>query len=101
MTEAEWLGCTDPTPMLAGHPMEMLYGKSILSRQCLDRRIESKEIMVKEVGTWEQDRNEAARESTGGSLQPTPGLSSSDFIPHSRHDRALGASLFSVGRLLS
>ncbi len=32
---------------------------SILSRQCLDRRIESKEVMEQEVATWEQDRNEA------------------------------------------
>jgi DDE superfamily endonuclease len=31
---------------------------SILSRQCLDRRIESQEIMVQETTTWEQDRNE-------------------------------------------
>jgi hypothetical protein len=31
---------------------------SILSRQCLNRRIESKETMVQEVATWEQDRNE-------------------------------------------
>ena len=30
---------------------------SILSRQCLDRRIESQEIMVQETTTWEQDRN--------------------------------------------
>lgn len=30
---------------------------SILSRQCLDRRIDCKEIMIREVGTWEQDRN--------------------------------------------
>jgi hypothetical protein len=31
---------------------------SIMSRQCLDRRIESQEIMVQETTTWEQDRNE-------------------------------------------
>lgn len=31
---------------------------SILSRQCLDRRIESQEIMVQETTTWELDRNE-------------------------------------------
>jgi hypothetical protein len=30
---------------------------SILSRQCLDRRIDCKEIMVRDVATWEQDRN--------------------------------------------
>jgi hypothetical protein len=30
---------------------------SILSRQCLDRRIDCKEIMVREVATWERDRN--------------------------------------------
>jgi hypothetical protein len=32
---------------------------SVLSRQCLDRRIESKEEMEREVTTWERDRNEA------------------------------------------
>lgn len=31
---------------------------SILSRQCLDRRIESQEIMVKETTVWEHNRNE-------------------------------------------
>jgi hypothetical protein len=31
---------------------------SIPSRQCLDRRIESQEIMVQETTTWEQNRNE-------------------------------------------
>jgi len=30
---------------------------SILSRQCLDRRIDCKEIMTSEVAAWEQDRN--------------------------------------------
>ncbi len=32
---------------------------SILSRQCLDRRIESKETMEREITTWEKNRNEA------------------------------------------
>lgn len=32
---------------------------SVLSRQCLDRRIESKELMEKEVSTWEENRNQA------------------------------------------
>ena len=31
---------------------------SVLSRQCLDRRIESSEEMGREVGAWEEDRNE-------------------------------------------
>lgn len=30
---------------------------SILSRQCLDRRIESKDILTREVATWAHDRN--------------------------------------------
>ena len=30
---------------------------SILSRQCLDRRIDCKEIMIREVAVWEEDRN--------------------------------------------
>lgn len=32
---------------------------SVLSRQCLDRRIESKELIEKEVSTWEENRNQA------------------------------------------
>jgi hypothetical protein len=32
---------------------------SVLSRQCLDRRIESKDIMTHEVAAWEKDRNQA------------------------------------------
>jgi hypothetical protein len=31
---------------------------SVLSRQCLDRRIESAGILRREVGAWEEDRNE-------------------------------------------
>lgn len=31
---------------------------SVLSRQCLDRRIEDKEILTEEVAAWEQRRNE-------------------------------------------
>lgn len=30
---------------------------SVLSRQCLDRRIDCKETMTSEVTTWEQTRN--------------------------------------------
>jgi hypothetical protein len=32
---------------------------SVLSRQCLDRRIESKDKMTQEVASWEQERNQA------------------------------------------
>jgi hypothetical protein len=31
---------------------------SVLSRQCLDRRIESSEILRREVAAWEEERNE-------------------------------------------
>jgi hypothetical protein len=31
---------------------------SVLERQCLGGRIESKEVMTQEVGTWQDDRNE-------------------------------------------
>jgi len=31
---------------------------SILARQCLDRRIDSQEILTREVATWERDRNQ-------------------------------------------
>jgi hypothetical protein len=30
---------------------------SVLSRQCLHRRIDSKDVMDQEIATWEQDRN--------------------------------------------
>ena len=32
---------------------------SVLSRQCLDRRIDSKDLMTQEIATWERDRNAA------------------------------------------
>jgi hypothetical protein len=32
---------------------------SVLSRQCLDRRIDSKDVMDQEIATWESDRNTA------------------------------------------
>jgi hypothetical protein len=32
------------------------YG-SVLSRQCLDRRIPDKQALIEEVAAWEQDRN--------------------------------------------
>ena len=32
---------------------------SVLSRQCLDRRIDSKGVMAQEIATWERDRNAA------------------------------------------
>jgi hypothetical protein len=31
---------------------------SVLARQCLDRRIESAEVLRREVAAWEADRNE-------------------------------------------
>ena len=31
---------------------------SVLARQCLDRRIESAELLRREVEAWEEDRNE-------------------------------------------
>jgi hypothetical protein len=36
---------------------------SILSRQCLDRRIESREELKQEVAAWEEDRNERGVET--------------------------------------
>jgi len=35
---------------------------SVLARQCLDRRIESAEILRREVAAWEEDRNERMEE---------------------------------------
>jgi hypothetical protein len=32
---------------------------SVLSRQCLDRRIDNKDVMTQEIAVWERDRNEA------------------------------------------
>ena len=31
---------------------------SVLTRQCLDRRIESAEVLRREVAAWEEERNE-------------------------------------------
>jgi DDE superfamily endonuclease len=36
---------------------------SALSRQCLDRRIDSKEVMEQEIAVWEQSRNDACTRS--------------------------------------
>ena len=33
-------------------------GLSVLSRQCLDRRIEDRATLEREIGAWEADRNE-------------------------------------------
>jgi hypothetical protein len=30
---------------------------SVLSRQCLDRRIPNKQVLIEEVAAWEEDRN--------------------------------------------
>jgi hypothetical protein len=38
---------------------------SALSRQCLDRRIQSKELMEKEVSTWEENRNQTCSRING------------------------------------
>jgi hypothetical protein len=35
------------------HPAEL----SVLSRQCLDRRIPNKQVLIEEVAAWEEDRN--------------------------------------------
>jgi transposase len=32
---------------------------SVLARQCLDRRLESKDLLTQEVATWEKERNQA------------------------------------------
>src|SRR3981081_413215 len=32
---------------------------SVLARQCLDRRLESKALLAQEVATWEKERNQA------------------------------------------
>src|ERR1700687_3177756 len=33
---------------------------SVLARQCLNRRIDSLEVLIREIRAWEQQRNEAA-----------------------------------------
>ena len=48
---------------------------SVLARQCLDRRIESREELEREVAAWEEQRNERRRRCAGGSRPPTPGSS--------------------------
>jgi hypothetical protein len=65
---------------------------SVLSRQCLDRRIDSKELMEQETGDWEEHRNRACSASIGDSQPPMPVSSSSGSIRRSRGDRALGCS---------
>ena len=44
---------------------------SVLSGQCLDRRIPDKETLIKEVAAWERRRNNNHAGPTGNSPPPT------------------------------
>jgi hypothetical protein len=48
---------------------------SVLSSQCLDRRIPDKQTLVEEVATWQHSRNKVTLRLTGSS-QPKPLASS-------------------------
>ena len=43
---------------------------SVLSRQCLDRRIPNKQVLIEEVAAWEQHRNNNRPRQTGNSPMP-------------------------------
>jgi DDE superfamily endonuclease len=47
---------------------------SVLSSQCLDRRISDKQILTEEVAAWEDSRNKNTPKLTGISPRPTPAL---------------------------
>ena len=55
---------------------------SVLSRQCLVRRIETKEELEREVAAWEEERNERGSRSGSVSPRPMPGSSSGGFTRH-------------------
>jgi transposase len=60
------LACSDPPEGKKRWSMQMLADKlveveielSVLSRQCLERRIPDAERLTREVGAWQQERNE-------------------------------------------
>lgn len=64
---------------------------SVLSRQCLDRRVPDFETLQAEVAAWQERRvmRRVAR-SIGASLRQMHAPSSSDSIPHFRSNNALG-----------
>ena len=47
---------------------------SVVSSQCLDRRISDKQTLIEEVAAWEDDRNKNHAKTTGSSQLPTPAL---------------------------
>ena len=53
---------------------------SVFSNQCLNRRIEDEVSLKREIAALETERNQAGAISSGGSLPPTPGTSSSISI---------------------
>ncbi len=63
---------------------------SVLSRQCLDRRVPNFESLQTEACAWQERRDAAGHRSTGVSPQKMPASSSSDCILRFRSNRALG-----------
>ena len=70
---------------------------SVLSRQCLDRRIDCKETMTREVAAWEQARNSSESKIDWPFTTADARIKRSDFIHQFTTDRALG---FRLGRML-
>jgi hypothetical protein len=63
---------------------------SVLSRQCLDRRVPHFESLQTEVAAWQERRDETGTRSTGASQRRMHASSSSDCTPHFRSNGALG-----------
>ena len=62
---------------------------SVLSRQCLDRRIATAQELADAIAAWERERNEAGPRSSGRSASPTPAGNSTGFILHNFRRRPL------------
>jgi hypothetical protein len=62
---------------------------SILTRQCLSRRIPDQPTLEREVAAWHAERNARPSSVDGGSPPPTPGSSSSTFAPRFSRDGPL------------
>ena len=62
---------------------------SVLSRQCLDRRVPDAATLVREVTAWQDGATPRPAPWIGASPPPTPASSSSASIHHSRSNRSL------------
>ena len=62
---------------------------SVLTGQCLDRRIDDLDILNTELAAWQRPPTPASARSPGSSPPPTPGSNSATYTPTNRCDGPL------------